>query len=245
MTDIVYPFDSEGNVLEIFRDEARCMADAGFNIVASPGEATNPFIYRGCMMTDMSRYPASPLGINNAEAYRKTLYISEYLDCIRHLTFPTFIVDELDADRVAAMIREAGWEKAFIKQDAKSLFAISDEASVWPDTPIEKMRDTYREWNLRGPFAIRKFIDNPQIFYDEQRYWVLEGCAYHPSGLIPPFVNEAAMRVYLFSGSRYFTIDVAGDYIVEINPGESSDRGGENPAEFIASIFSHTFLRPE
>lgn len=242
MTDIVYPIDSEGNVREIFRDEARCMSDAGFNIVASADEATNPFIFRSCMMTDLSRYPSSPLGINNAESYRKTLYISEYLDCIRDLTFPTFIIDELDPEAVTAIICRAAWEKAFIKQDAKSLFAVSDEASVWPDTSIEKMRDTYREWNLTGPFAIRKFIDNPQIFYDEQRYWVLDGRAFHPSGCVPDFVSDAAVRVYRFSGSRYFTVDVAGEYIVEINPGESSDRGGENPAEFIASIFARTFL---
>jgi hypothetical protein len=38
-------------------------------------------------------------------------------------------------------------------------------------------------------------------------------------------------------GSHYYVIDAMPDFIVEVNPGESSDRYGDNPPELFASWF--------
>ncbi len=243
MIDIIYPFDDSGRVVDIFREEAACMALKGFNILPSAELATHPFMFRGYMMRRREDYPESTLGVNNYDAYRKTLLISEYLHCISDCTFPTFLVSHLECEEVETQIKSRGWDRAFIKQDAKSLFALGETTSVWPDTSIKEMAEIYRDWKLCGPFAVRKFIDDPQIFYDEQRYWVLKGVTYHPSGVVPDFVKEAAWKVWVFSNSSYFTVDVAGSFVVEVNPGESSDRGGDNSPDFLAEVFAKSFLK--
>lgn len=48
--------------------------------------------------------------------------------------------------------------------------------------------------------------------------------------------------MFEFSGSHYFTMDVASEYIVEINPGESFDRGGDNTLDWFCDIFAKEFL---
>ena len=63
------------------------------------------------------------------------------------------------------------------------------------------------------------------------------------SGVVPDFVKEAAWKVWLFSNSSYFTVDVAGSFVVEVNPGESSDRGGDNSPDFLAEVFVKSFLK--
>ena len=131
----------------------------------------------------------------------------------------------------------------FIKNEFCSLFAVSDKASVFPDTPLETIKDNFTKQKLIGPFFIRKFINNPDIFYNEQRVWVINGHPYFTATKMPSFVFEAAKRLYEFSNSKYFTMDIAGEYIVEINPGESSDRGGFNPLDWFCDIFAQEFLK--
>ena len=239
---ILYPIGPDGNIHEYFIEEAIAMSKYGFITDTIDVPDAELKLYRGFMFLSAEKYPSNHGLRQSWDEYRKTLNLSEYYTIIRDLTFPTFFVDKLEQRTIEKRMSELGWRKAFIKSNSKSLFGLSDTAPIWPDTPIENMSKEFAVRNLCGPFAVRKFIDNPQIFYNEQRYWVLNGKTYHPDSNIPEFVLNAASRIFAFSKSRYFTIDVAGNHIVEINPGESSDRGGDNPLDFFSSIFDEAFL---
>lgn len=242
-TLIIYPKLQTEEICPDFREEAVLMRKMGFRINTKCTNAYSRSLYRGYMMTDRRQYPTDSRLIQNWDEYYRTLYMSEFYPIIAPYAIPTFFVNNLKESELIPEIKKRGWERVFIKSEFRSLFTEGLFASVWPDTPIKEIALKYAKKGWTGPFAIRKYIDNQHIFYDEQRYWVLNGIAYHPSKVIPPIVAEAAKRIYKFSGSHYFTIDVAGDYIVEINPGESSDRGGDNPLEFFCKIFAETFLK--
>ena len=239
---ILYPSGSDGKIHNMYREESSRMSSFGFIIGTEESNYVSHTIYRGFMIKSQDSYPKCRSLIQSWGENRKTLYMSDYFPIIEDLSIPTVFIPELDLNAIIAISQNHRWPKVFIKSDGKSLFGISDVASVWPDTSIQTMIKEYAKRNLKGPFAVREFINNPQIFYNEQRYWVLNGNSYHPSEVVPDFVAEAAKRIYHFSGSHYFTIDVAGNYIVEVNPGESSDRGGDNPLDFFCEIFAKEFL---
>jgi hypothetical protein len=243
---ILYKEDADGGIHRYFRDEAVAMAAKGFIVGVTPTDSADLIIYRGPAISDEADYPSDKRLINTYQAYERTLLMSKYHQCINapH-AIETVFLDNLTDESISQIARERGWSKAFIKRDSKSLFALGDEASVWPDNSARWMVEQYDKMHISGKYAIREYINDKEIFYDEQRYWVLNGVAHHPGGHIPEFVAETAARVYECSGSRYFTIDVAGDYIVEVNPGESSDRGGDNPLDFFCQIFADAFLGHE
>ena len=240
---ILYPKSVDHEIHEIFREEAVSLSSFGFQVGTEIIKDIKTILYRGFMIKTSERYPNNPRMIQNWEANHKTLFMSEYYPIIKDLTIPTEFIESLNERQVMDISQKNNWPKLFIKSDSKSLFGISDTASLWPESSIQQMKVEYSRRRLNGPFAIRKYIDDPEIFYNEQRYWVLNGRTYHPSGIIPDFVAEAGRRMYAFSGSHYFTIDVAGDYIVEVNPGESSDRGGDNSLDFFCEIFAKEFLK--
>jgi hypothetical protein len=240
---ILYKADAEGGIHRYFRDEAAAMAAKGFLVGITPSDNADLILYRGSTISKETDYPSDKRLINTYQANERTLLMSKYHHCIKapH-AIETVFRDDLTDESISQIVSERGWSKAFIKRDSMSLFALGDEASVWPDKSAQWMVEQYDKRHVTGKFAIRQFVDNIEIFYDEQRYWILNGVAHHPSGHVPEFVAEAASRVYEYSGSRYFAMDVAGDYIVEVNPGESSDRGGDNPLDFFSRIFADAFL---
>lgn len=242
-SQILYPKDENGEIKDFFSEEAYAMENVGFVVGPAPVATSEMIFYRGFTIKDKTQYPNFVNMKQGWEQYIKTLKMSEYLPIIKNETIPTKILPYLDEGTIVNIMNSCRWEKVFIKSVDTSLFAYGNFSSVYPNTSIDWMIQKYSEMSVHGPFAIRKFIDDPQIFYDEQRYWVLNGNVYHPSGVIPDFVKEAGKRMYEFSGSHYFTIDVAGDYIVEVNPGESSDRGGDNPLDFFCEIFAKEFLK--
>lgn len=227
----------------MFKDESNYMSSKGFHIGTEIDDKVDKILYRGFMLKNEESYPCNKKMLQSWNAYKKTLLISEFYPIIAEYSIPTVLVPELNEQIVQLIAKRNNWDKVFIKSDSKSLFALGDDYSVWPSTPISEMLTDYQKRNLVGPFAIRKFIDIPEIFYNEQRFWVLNGSVYHPSIDIPQFINHAAKKLYAFTGSHYFTIDVADKYIVEVNPGESSDRGGDNPLEFFCEIFAKEFLK--
>ncbi|MDE6568690.1 MAG: ATP-grasp domain-containing protein [Lachnospiraceae bacterium] len=238
---ILYPQDDFGEIDDFFKVESIEMSQRGFLVSSNILPTAEIIILRSFIMHKENAYPQDSRMIQGWNEYRITMNMHEYLEFINNWTIPTFISTELDTN-IEKKIKEYGWAAAFIKASSKSLWAYGPTKSKWPDTSLVQMKNLFLERGLSTPYIIRKFIDNPDIFYNEQRYWILNGNAYHPSGFIPKFVKEAGHRVYRGSGSKYFTIDVAGDYIVEINPGESSDRGGENPLDFFCDIFAKEFL---
>lgn len=239
---ILYPADDNGKIKDAFVEESESMNAAGFIVRPSVVKDVDTVIVRSYIIWTEKNYPMDEKMIQGWKENKRTLFMNEFYKVIESASIPTVFVNELRPDIVKEIASQCQWEKAFIKSSARSLFAVGDRASVWPDTDIETMKQHYQKAGYSGPFAVRKFIDEPAIFYNEQRYWVLNGQAHHPSGVIPDFVREYAQKMYKFSGSHYFTMDVAGDYIVEINPGESSDRGGDNSLDWFCEIFAQAFI---
>ena len=58
---------------------------------------------------------------------------------------------------------------------------------------------------------------------------------------MPNVVKEAAKRLNKL-GSKYYTIDATPEFIVEVNPGESSDRHAVNSAELFANWIKKEFV---
>lgn len=241
---IIYSAATDGSGFhKYFADEAAAMKRRGFIVGTTPHDEADTLIYRGFTISTPDKYPTDKRFVQGWYANRKTLLMSEYIDEIRQWTFGSFTLPELSDDILRLELAKRGWQRAFIKAAHTSLFAFGDDASVWPDTSAARMMELYGQLKASGPFIVREYIDNQEIFYNEQRYWVLNGKVNHPSGIVPDFVAQAAKRIWDLSGSLYFTIDVAGEYIVEVNPGESSDRGCDNPVEYLSEIFAEAFLK--
>ena len=229
-------------IKDFFKEEANAMKRAGFIVEPDIEGEVDLILIRDFTLKHHVNYPINKNMIQGWNEYKSTLSFSEYISHIDHHLIPTEMIHTLDESTIIKIMKKRNWDKVFIKSNNTSLFFLGYEASVYPTTPIIWMAKEYKKIKEDGPFAIRKFIDDPEIFYNEQRYWILNGNAYHPSGIIPDFVRENGKKIYEFSGSHYFTMDVAGNYIVEINPGESSDRGGDNPLDWFCDIFAKEFL---
>lgn len=241
---IIYPIDATtGTYHRYFLAEAEAMRARGFIVDSEPRPEAGVIIQRGFCISRPEKYPADERMLQGWEENIRTLDFTRYGEYIKPWTIPFTIMESLgDEEALKATMRANSWEKVFIKSKNTSLIAFGDKASVYPTTPLEEMMANYAKIKENGPFIIREYIADPSIFLDEERYWVLNGHVYHPSASVPEFVEAAAKRVYEYSGSHYFVIDAARNFIVEVNPGESSDRGGENPLEFFADIFAREFL---
>lgn len=198
-------------------------------------------IYRGFSITQEENYPTDKRYIHSWSENANCLFMSLYYPLIEDLTIETFFADTLDK-KAEQQIQSKNWEKAFIKRDIKALEHIEEVKSVYPQTSLEEISRLYEENNMFGTYAIRKFID-PEIIDTEERYWVLNHNIYHRNNTIPAVVSEAVKRLAVF-GAKYYTIDATPDFIIEVNPGESSDRHAVNSAELFASWFKKEFGNP-
>lgn len=235
-------YQSEPNnpyeVYWLWSEEAEALINAGISVATMPVYSAKKLLYRGGRSLIKEQYEKDNRYINRYShviAYNSMFY---YLPQISDLSIETFFVDELN-ESTEVIIKEMGWEKAFIKKDIKSLEHIEDGKSFWPDTSFVEMKKLYNEMQIDGKYAIRKYIEK-NIFEQEERYWVLNGNIYHRYNLIPAVVKEAARRLNKL-GSRYYTIDATPDFIVEVNPGEASDRHAVNSAELFASWIKKEF----
>lgn len=231
-----------GDIDPVSQYEAECMKKKGFTVGIRPNLDMDIFLYRGPLSHVSHMYQDKGIWINDINAFNKTYDMTLYLEYISQRTFPSIILPNLDKENLLNALETLNCKRVFIKNGIRSLFFISDNASVYPDTSIEQIENNFNRLKLNGPYIIRKFINDKKIFYNEQRIWVLNGNPYSPYPF-PDFIFETAQRLYEFSGSHYFSIDIAGDYIVEVNPGESSDRGGSNPLDWFCDIFAKEFLK--
>ncbi len=237
---VIFPA-SEGNENEIhwlFQTDAKALQKVGIMIGTKPLDLAETLMYRGVIIYSKEKYPDDVRYINSFEEYANYRYLSKYYQHIADLTIETFFVNELD-EKLPELIREKGWSKAFIKKDAKSLEHIEEGKSVWPDTPLEVMKALYADFKIEGKYAIRKFIQ-PELLKNEIRYWILNGRIYRRDNIIPDIVKEAAKRLNKL-GSKFYTIDATTEFVVEVNPGETSDRHAENSAELFASWIKKEF----
>lgn len=227
-----------GKVHWLYREEAEAMELAGISVDTKVSSEATELMYRGFSMRNPENYPADPRFINRYSHHRDCLLLSRYYAHIAELSIETFFVDELN-DKLPAMIRDRDWELAFIKNDSISLEHIEEGKSVWPHTSFEEMKRLYAEMETSGPYAIRQFVEK-EVIDQEERYWVLNGRIYHRTGRVPQVVKQAAERLDRL-GSRYYTIDATPEFVVEVNPGESSDRHAVNSAELFASWVKKEF----
>jgi len=229
----------ENEIHPFFCKDAKIMQEAGILVGTKPLDYAKKLMYRGFSIYTRENYPVDPRYINNFEENANYLYLSRYYPHIADLSIETFFVDELDAT-VPDLIKQKKWTKAFIKKDVTALEHINIGKSVWPDTTLEEMKTLYDEFKFEGKYAIRKYIE-PKILENELRYWVLNGKIYRRDNIIPDIVKEAAARLNKM-GSKYYTIDATPNLIIEVNPGESSDRHAENSAELFASWIKKEFM---
>lgn len=232
---IVYVSDNENpdEIHSYFREEAKAIEDAGILVGIKPLTEATKLMYRGFSISKTENYPNDIRYINKANHCIDYLYLSKYYSHIKEFTIETFFSDNLD-ESVIAEINKRGWEKCFIKKDTKALEHIEEGKSIWPQTSFEEMLLLYDEYPFEGKYCIRKYMDSQKIIKEEERYWVFKGNIYHRHNKIPKVVQEAAKSLNKM-GSKYYTIDATTEFIVEVNPGESSDRHAVNSAELFAS----------
>lgn len=230
--------DNPDEIHSFFKEEYETMKSKGILVgIKSLPEATE-LMFRGGNIRFKEDFPTDKRFIHTFEIKQAYNFMSVYYPLIKDLSIETYFFDDLN-EEVVSKIKELGWKKAFIKKDTKALEYVDEDKSVYPITPLEEMKALYTEANTQGKYAVRKFIEK-EIFQKEERYWVLNGNIYHRHNKIPDIVKEAVKRLNTLGG-RYYTVDATPDFIVEVNPGESSDRHGVNSAELFASWFKKEF----
>lgn len=241
---IYYPQQQfPSRIAEEFEEEAYALAERGLSIGTSPQADSNPLILRSYILWDEQDYPHDPRYLHGWREYEAASKMSIYLPFIRDLTFDTFFVEDLNDDCICE-IRRRGWDRAFIKNDVKSLWGRNDVSSVWPDCSMNRIKEVFLiNYPKTRLFAIRKYV-NPSVFLTEERYWVILDTIYHRNEIIPSIVYETVKRLRPL-GIKYYTIDAIPNQIVEINPGESSDRYGVNSPEVFASWWKKALSRFE
>lgn len=225
----------------LFKEEALSMRSLGILVDTRPLKDSTKLMYRGATIFKKENYPNDHRYINLPENCIPYLYLSKYYPLIDNLSIETFFTDKLNKS-VINEINIRGWEKAFIKKDVSSLEHIMYGKSIWPKTSFKEMINLYKQDFIKGKYCIRKFIDSQKIINEEERYWVLNGNIYHRKNKIPKVVKEAAKRLNKL-GSKYYTIDATPDFVIEVNPGESSDRHAVNSAELFASWIKKEFVK--
>jgi hypothetical protein len=238
---IIFPSapDDENKVIERFRSDAEIMQEMGINIGTKPMEDATILMYKGFVILDEEKYPQDPRYLNTFKENINYSFMSVYFPYIADLSIETFFTDELN-ELVLEEIKKRNWDKAFIKKDTRALENVEEGKSIWPNTSLEEMTKLYEERQITGKYAIRKCIDK-EIIDQEERYWVFNGNIYHRHNKIPAVVKEAAKRLDKL-GSKYYTIDATPEFVVEVNPGESSDRHAVNSAELFASWIKKEFV---
>jgi len=239
---VIYPSEenNKDEIIAMFQGDAQAMKDIGLLVGTKALESATSLMYKGFCIYKKEDYPKDCRFLNSYQEYANYAPLSIYYPHIAELSIETFFVDELNDD-VLKLIQDKGWSKVFIKKDSKALEHIDDGKSLWPQTSFAEMLQLYDENPFDGKFAIRKFIE-PEIIEKEERYWVLNGNVYHRLNQIPEVVKEAAKRLNKL-GSKYYTIDATPEFIVEVNPGESSDRHAVNSAELFASWIKKEFVK--
>jgi len=239
---VIFPSseNDENKIIERFEIDAAAMKAIGIHVGTIPLKEATILMYRGFTIFAAEKYPNDKRFLNTYDIYKNYMYLSNYYECISDLTIDTFFVDDLNED-LKILLEEKGWDRCFIKKDFKALEHIDEGKSIWPNTSFEEMKKLYDENPFDGKFAIRQFIE-PEIIEKEERYWVFNGNIYHRNNNVPDIVKEAAKRLDKL-GSKYYTIDATPEFVVEVNPGESSDRHAVNSAELFASWIKKEFVK--
>jgi hypothetical protein len=237
---VIYQADPDNSkqVHWVYLEEAKALQAEGISVATIADNSSTELLYRGGRNLVKKLYENDCRFINQYQHFLSCDSMFKYLPHISDLSIETFFVEDLNED-TELIIKNKGWDKAFIKKDVKSLEHIVDGKSFWPYTTFEEMKKLYNEMKIDGKYAIRKFIEQ-DILEQEERYWILNGNIYHRDNLVPEIVKEATKRLNKF-GSKIYTIDATPNVVVEVNPGECSDRHAVNSAELFASWIKKEF----
>ena len=230
--------EEKSDVHWLWAKEAKLMKKYGVIVGTYPFKEMDSLLYRGSSSLATKYYELDGRFINQKIHVENYLKMSIYYDLIQDLTVETFFVDDLNKNTEFEILNR-GWEKAFIKSDIRSLEHIEEGMSIWPNNSLDVMKKYYSEVDYQGLFAVRNLMNQSELLL-EDRYWVLNGNVYHRSLKIPEIVKEAASRLNIW-GSKYYTIDATPNFIIEVNPGESSDRYLVNPVKLFASWIKKEF----
>ncbi len=221
--------------------DVEALRNAGFAVGETPILEATALIYHGAPIWCEEKYPKDPRYINTWEKCITMRRLSKYYPIIADLCIPTFFAKELNED-VADEIHRRGWQKAFIKNDIKSLESVRQGISVWPDTSFDTMTKLFADYfPATGMFAIRQYVEPQLIDFQEDRYWIINNHIHYRKPDIPEVVKEAVRRLAPI-GNMYYTIDATETQITELNAGEGADRYGDNSPELFASWFAEEFL---
>jgi hypothetical protein len=232
-------YDSEDDIIPhwLYQQEVETMRAAGLTVVLKPSKEAKTLLRRG-LIIDEEDFPADPRYLQNGRTYSNYSRIDRWYPLIADLTIQTIFCGHLN-ENAAAAVKELGWTRTFVKNSLKSLVEQDPLESVWPDVAFESMLEQFSRNPRKGPYALRKYLP-PEHFEAERRYWVIGDQIYHSSGQIPDIVKEAKARLIAFGGI-FYNIDATEDLIVEVNPGESSDRKTDNTAEDFAAWIRAAF----
>lgn len=214
-------------------DEMDAMRQVGLSVSDVPSPNAEKLLYRSYIINKKEDFPNDQRYISRWEDYCSASDMSVYLPLIKDLTIPSFITQELNASTVET-INNLGWKRAFVRSCLKSLKYMfpesntEEELPIWPEVSMERLAEAYNEYreSMKPPYIIRQMLPESMI-HQEERYWIINNHAYHRSGNIPKVVLKAADRLKVLN-APYYVIDATPEYVVEVNPGVSSDPYPEN-----------------
>ena len=122
----------------LWKDEAEAFKNAGMSVgtIADPNK--EKLIYRGGRSVVKQKYEQDIRFINEYVHFEQYSYMSKYFNCIADLTIETFFVNELN-DSVKKEMTARGWNKAFIRNDEKSLEFIDLNKCFLPTTSLAEI----------------------------------------------------------------------------------------------------------
>lgn len=228
-------------------DEIDGIRHVGLNVATTPSPDADRLLLRSFIIDKEENFPSDGRYISHWDDYHKTQAMSCYLPLIEDLTIPSFICNKLDSDTVE-QIKRRGWQRAFVRSDVKSLKYMFPESHteeqlpIWPDVSMDRLAKVYGKYreHMQPPYIIRKVMPK-EVMRQEERYWIMNGHAYHHNGIIPPVVKEAVDRLKSLH-SPYYVIDATPSMVVEVNPGVSSDAYPENLPELFPLWVKKEFL---
>jgi hypothetical protein len=235
--EIIYCSDEDGDIYWPYRNEAEAMRAAGLSVRTEPSGFATRLVRRGPIVEEED-FPRDARYVQSGQTYANYSRIDRWFPLIEPLTIPTVFCEQL-GEQAVEMIRARGWSRCFIKDAVKSLVEEDPLESVWPDIPMQTLREKFAMNPRKGPFALREYI-LPERFQEEKRYWVMGNRVHHSSGRIPEIVFAAKERLNQFRGV-FYTIDATPELIVEVNSGESADRKTDNHAEDFAAWIRQAF----
>jgi len=244
-TRILYPYNPLNNkeADEPYQDEFQLISSKGINCSLFDFdmlefdefkpvpriEEGESILYRGWMMSPdiyskleeyVSRRGASL--ITNSTNYIKCHHLPGwYENCKQYTPETVFLSDD---EKLKNKLDALGWSKFFVKDFVKSnsteigSIASNSEECLKIVSLIKQFRGS-----IEGGIAVRKVEDFDSK--TEERYFVLNGRAYSPTGTIPEIIEKIAAII----DAPFYSVDTiknnAGEYrLVELGDGQVSDK---------------------